>query len=417
MFIYFLIALIAALLVLVAWFNKNEKELERSIASTNNQLEEMRNQKEQLSIEIAKSEAEISFLKQQLLEKSNQQEAYETRLKTEIISIGKQLIQQGNDQLRRENQVGIEQLLKPFKEQISNFEKEIRDTKKTESERFVEFSTIVQSLSQQHEKMNNTAQNLADALRGEQKFQGDWGELALERILEMSGLQRGVEYHVQHTIRDQAGTIFRPDVVIQLPDDKQLIIDSKVSLKAFEQYIHSETDAEKNLHLQAHLHSLKTHIKQLGEKSYDQLPGINSPEFVLLFIPLESSFALAVKAEPSLYSIAWEKRIVLVTPSTLLATLKTVESIWKQDRQTKHALEIAVQAGRMYDKFVGFVEDLELVSKKQREAQKSMDDAVKKLHTGPGNLAKSAEKLKIMGAKTKKELPKSWQEQTDEETN
>jgi DNA recombination protein RmuC len=263
--------------------------------------------------------------------------------------------------------------------------------------------------------MNNTAQNLADALRGEQKFQGDWGELALERILEMSGLQRGVEYHVQHTIRDQAGTIFRPDVVIQLPDDKQLIIDSKVSLKAFEQYIHSETEAEKNLHLQAHLHSLKTHIKQLGEKSYDQLPGINSPEFVLLFIPLESSFALAVKTEPTLYSIAWEKRIVLVTPSTLLATLKTVESIWKQDRQTKHALEIAVQAGRMYDKFVGFVEDLELVSKKQREAQKSMDDAVKKLHIGPGNLAKSAEKLKIMGAKTKKEIPKAWQDQSEEE--
>jgi DNA recombination protein RmuC len=241
-------------------------------------------------------------------------------------------------------------------------------------------------------------------LRGENKVQGDWGEMALERILESSGLIKGQEYETQSSFRDEEGNLQRPDVIIQLPENKKIIIDSKVSLRAFERYINEDDNELKKEALKDHILSLKTHIKQLGEKDYSHLTDINSPEFVLLFIPLESSFALAVKEEPDLYELAMKQKIVLVTPSTLLATLKTVDSIWKHERTNKNAQVIAEQAGRLYDKFVAFVADLEKVGKKQEEASDAYDKAMNKLKTGNGNLMISAEKLKILGVKTKKNL-------------
>ncbi|HIP32451.1 MAG TPA: DNA recombination protein RmuC, partial [Crocinitomicaceae bacterium] len=222
------------------------------------------------------------------------------------------------------------------------------------------------------------------------------------------GLEKGREYTTQASFRNDDGELLRPDVVIQLPDNKQIIIDSKVSLKAFEQYINEEDFDKKKIALSNHIISVKAHIKGLGEKDYANIPEITSPDFVLLFMPIESSFALAVKEEPNLYAEAWKRKIVIVTPSTLLATLKTVEGLWKQERQNKNAFEIAEQAGRLYDKFVGFVADLEKVGAKQQDAQKAYDDAMSKLTDGKGNLTRSAEKLKELGVKSKKKLDQKF---------
>ncbi len=345
-------------------------------------------------------------------------EEKQIELKTQLELMGKNLLSEGSKILKSENKQQLDQLLLPLKERLETFEKEIRANNKQDIERFSSMQTLVKTLSDQHLKMHSTAQNLVDALRGEQKVQGDWGEMALERILETSGLEKGREYFIQSSFRNEENEMLRPDVIIQLPDKKHIIIDAKVSLKAFERYINEEDTEKKKDALAGHILSIKTHIKQLSDKDYSDLAELSSPDFVLMFIPLESSFALAIREEPTLYQQAWEKRVVLVTPSTLLATLKTVESIWKQERQTRNAFLIAEQAGRLYDKFVGFVNDLEKVGTKQQDAQKALEDAMSKLRDGKGNLTTSAEKLRELGVKTKKQLDKKMiSEESDEEND
>jgi DNA recombination protein RmuC len=228
--------------------------------------------------------------------------------------------------------------------------------------------------------------------------------LALERILEISGLQEGIEYEKQHTLKDENDKQLRPDFLIKLPDNKHIIVDSKVSLTAFERYINTADETEKLAHLKAHLLSIHTHIKTLSEKDYARSKDIHTPEFVLLFLPIESAFSLAIKGEPELYARAWEKRIVIVTPSTLLATLKTIESIWKQERQTINTLRIASEAGKLYDKFVGFIDDMKTIEKKQKEALGATESAMKKLQTGAGNIVGKIENLKKLGAKANKQI-------------
>jgi len=351
---------------------------------------------------------------------SSEQSAHEEQKKMllqQLELIGKDLVAQGSKTLKIDNQTNLAEILNPFKEKLEKFEKDVKQSQVESLTKFSNMETIIKMLSTQHEQMNSTAQSLVDALRGENKVQGDWGELALERILENSGLIKGQEYSTQSSFKDDQNKNLRPDVIIHLPDNKQLIIDSKVSLKAFEKFINEDDYALKQIALKEHINSLKTHIKQLGEKDYSSLAGINSPEFVLLFIPLESSFALAVKEEPGLYQMAMDKKIILVTPSTLLATLKTVDSIWKHERQNKNAIEIAEQAGRLYDKFVNFVTDLEKVGSKQKEALLAHEEATRKLHEGNGNLIRSAEKLKKLGVKSKKNIDKKYLSEDELEAN
>ena len=365
---------------------------------------------EEFKMKTIQLEAANQSVRELLENEKRYSEEKQKELKTQLELLGKDLVQQGSNVLKTENEQKINALLEPFKERLIAFEKEVRETNKQEIERYASMNTVIRTLSEQHEKMHTTAQNLVDALRGEQKVQGDWGEMALERILESSGLEKNREYFIQNSLKDDEGVIFRPDVIVHLPDNKHLIIDAKVSLKAFEQYINAEDEATRKTALSAHILSIKNHIKGLGEKDYSHLPGLSSPDFVLLFIPLESSFALAVKEEPGLYQQAWEKKVVIVTPSTLLASLKTIGSIWKQERQTRHALEIAEQAGRLYDKFVGFIQDMEKLGNKQRESAVAFDAAMNKLSSGSGNLIRSAEKLKSMGAKAKKAIDKKYLE-------
>ncbi len=364
-------------------------------------------EKEKAMIEHSQSKKEVELLRQQLEYDRRKQIEDEAKLKEQLTAIAKDVVQQGNASIKQENQSQLEQLLKPFKEKLVTFETEVRENKEKGVEQFASMESLVKALSEQHAKMNLSAQNLADALKGEQKTQGNWGELALERILEMSGLREGVEYEKQATLRDEHNQMLRPDFLIKLPDNKHIVVDSKVSLTAFERYVNSEEDNTRRQALKDHLTSINAHIRQLGDKNYSHIEGLQTPEFVLLFIPMEASFALAIREEPDIYTKAWEKRVVIVTPSTLLATLKTIESIWKQERQNANAVTIAIEAGRLYDKFVGFIEDLKKIEKNQNDVNKNFKEAFGKLSEGSGNIVGKIEKLKTLGAKASKQIDRN----------
>jgi|TARA_R110000737_G_scaffold32098_2_gene50557 DNA recombination protein RmuC len=402
----FLVALALLGCFAAFWFYREDIKSKEELEVVKQNLSAISKEKEELQNGFIRANAENELYQKQLTdEKVNYIEQKEF-LTQQLQLMGKDLVEQGSKTLKTESHQKLNELLNPFKEKLELFEKEVRENNKRGIAQYSDMSAVVKTLSEQHDKMKSTAQNLVDALRGENKVQGDWGEMALERILETSGLIKGQEYETQSSFRDAEGNLQRPDVIILLPENKKIIIDSKVSLRAFERYINEEDAVLKKEALRDHLLSLKTHIKQLGEKDYSHLAEVNSPEFVLLFIPLESSFALAVKEEPDLYELAMKQKIVMVTPSTLLATLKTVDSIWKHERTNKNAVAIAEQAGRLYDKFASFVSDLEKIGKKQSEASEAYGKAMNKLTTGTGNLMVSAEKLKKLGVKTKKNLDK-----------
>ncbi len=411
----YLISAVAIIAVFLSiWFFR-ESAKHQSIATTlKDEMDAISKEKEQLKGQFIQASSQKDMYQQQLLEQKERFVEQKETLEKQLQLMGKSIVDEGSKTLKTESHQKLNELLLPFKEKLEHFEKEVRDNHKKDIEQYSNMEAVVKTLSEQHEKIKSTAQNLVDALRGDSKVQGDWGELALTRILESSGLIKGQEYFLQSNAKDENDKNVRPDVIIQLPEDKHLIIDAKVSLKAFERYIGEDDVERKKQALKDHLLSVRTHIKQLGEKDYSHLTDFNSPEFTLLFIPLESSFALAVKEEPGLYEMAMAKKIVLVTPSTLLATLKTVDTIWKHERTNKNAFEIAEHAGRLYDKFVNFVGDIEKVGKKQQEASSAYSDALNKLSTGKGNLIISAEKLKALGVKTKKQLDKKYLEDDTE---
>jgi DNA recombination protein RmuC len=266
---------------------------------------------------------------------------------------------------------------------------------KEEVKRLVELNT----------RVSEDANNLTKALKGDVKKQGNWGEVVLERVLECSGLSLGQEYEREEVIVGADGSVQRPDVILHLPDSKHILIDSKVSLVAYENLVNEKTEQEKEQYMKEHINSLKSHVKLLSEKQYQHSPNVNTPDFVLLFLPIEASFSIAVKADIDLFSYAWERKIVIVSPTTLLATLKTVSSIWKKENQTKNAREIASLSGTLYDKLVGFVGDLSKIKENIDKAGQSYDDAMKKMQTGNGNIFRTADKIKNLGAKVSKSLP------------
>ncbi len=430
--IYFISALALIAVFLAIWFFLENKKQGAIQLLLEHRITEISEEKEVLMAEKEEVRAQRESTKGELIQASSERDMYLRQLEEQKINFGEQretlekqlhlmgknLVEEGSKTLKSESHLKLNELLAPFKEKLEKFEKEVRDSHDSNTKQFTSMSSVVKTLSEQHDKMKSTAQNLVDALRGENKVQGDWGEMALERILESSGLVKGREYDTQGSFRDEDGNLQRPDVVINLPENKKIIIDSKVSLRAFERFVNEDDLVLKKEALKDHILSLKTHIKQLGDKDYSHLTDINSPEFVLLFIPLESSFALAAKEEPDLYELAMKQKIVMVTPSTLLATLKTVDSIWKHERTNKNAVEIAEQAGRLYDKFKSFVDDMERIGKKQDEAKGAYTDALNKLATGNGNLISRVEKLKALGVKTKKNLDQKYiGDEQDEETN
>ncbi len=304
----------------------------------------------------------------------------------------------------------LEQMLKPFREQIDSFSRKFDSTREDEIRERTSLKKEIENLAKLNQQINEEAGNLTKALKGEVKTQGTWGEMILEKVLEKSGLMKGREFEIQESLKAENGKRFQPDVVVHLPDSRDVVIDSKVSLVSYERYIIAETEDDKIAAGRELSSSIKAHIKNLSDKDYHRLLGINSLDFVFMFIPVEGAFSAAVQADSSLFSTAFEKNIVIVSPSTLLASLRTIENIWKYEYQNRNAREIANRAGQLYDKFVGFVTDLEDVGRGIEISQKNYSKALNKLSTGRGNLVRLSENLKSLGAAANKTLPESVKE-------
>lgn len=345
-------------------------------------------------------------------ERQIQQERYiaelQQKFKLEFEHIASQILEEKTAKFTTQNKVSMDLLLSPLKENIKAFEEKVDRVYKAESDERNILKGVISQLMDQSKQIQEDANNLTKALKGDNKKQGNWGEVILERVLERSGLVKDHEYRVQSSFNTATGNRIQPDVIIDLPDDKHIVVDSKVSLIAYEKYVSAETDEEREIYLKQHLLSLKNHIQDLSGKNYQALYQINSPDFVLLFIPIESSFGIAVQKDAELFSYAWDRKVVIVSPSTLLATLRTISSIWKQERQNRNVLEIARLSGSMYDKFVGFITDMESIGRNIRQSQEAYEKAFSKLSSGAGNLAGTADKIKKLGAKTTKQIDRKF---------
>ena len=296
------------------------------------------------------------------------------------------------------------QLLDPLKERIQSFEKRVEESYQQEARERFSLGKELERLQQLNLRLSDEATNLTRALKG-QKTQGNWGELILERVLEHAGLEKGREYQTQVSLKGPDGERFQPDVLIMLPGDKQVVVDSKVSLTAYQQYVGADDDVIGQAALKQHVLSLRNHVKGLAGKDYKRLEGLHSLDFVLLFVPIEAAFSAALQAEPNLFQEAFDRNIVIVSPTTLLATLRVIDSLWKQERQSQNARELAERAGWLYDKFVLFIQDLDEVGNRLQQLDKAYAAARNKLTEGRGNLVSRSEQLKLLGARASKSLP------------
>ncbi|TCC95088.1 DNA recombination protein RmuC [Pedobacter hiemivivus] len=350
--------------------------------------------------------AEENLLAQQ--QKQSEQEKYiaelQLRFKLEFENIANKVLEEKTEKFTLQNKANLDIILNPLKENIKAFEDKVDKVYKAESDERNILKGVISQLMDQSKQIQEDANNLTRALKGDNKKQGNWGEVILERVLERSGLVKDREYRIQTSLSSSEGSRMQPDVIIDLPDDKHIVIDSKVSLIAYERLVTADTDEDRETELKQHLNSIKAHIQGLSSKNYHELYQINSPDFVLLFIPIESSFGIAVQKDAELFNYAWDRKVVIVSPSTLLATLRTIASIWKQERQNRNVLEIARLSGSMYDKFVGFLADMEGIGRNIKLSQDAYDKALNKLSTGSGNLSNTSEKIKKLGAKATKQI-------------
>ena len=353
-------------------------------------------------------------LKTSLAEQQNQSkeklvlmEEAQERMSTEFKNIASEIFESKNQLFKAESKEQLGNLLSPLSDRIKEFEKRVESAYNEESKERYSLIKEIRNLQELNARISKDAINLTNALKGESKTQGAWGEIILERVLEKSGLVKGREYEVQVSMKNEEGRRFQPDVVVHLPDGKAVIIDAKVSLTAYERYCSSEDDIERAESLKLHIQSMQAHIRQLGDKDYHNLEGVKTLDFILLFIPIEAAFSLAVQANNDLFSDAFDRNIVMVAPSTLLATLRTIQNIWRYEHQNKNAQEIANKAGALYDKFVNFVSDLENIGTRIESTQAAYRDAHNKLISGKGNLVRRAEGMRELGAKVSKSLPQN----------
>jgi len=368
-------------------------------------IENLSNQKNQLLSENAQLKEANQNLESRLKEHKKEVDQLQQKFSLEFENIANKLLKQNTTDFAESNQKRLSEILNPLKENIKSFEKKVDETYEKELRDRTSLIEQIKSLEKLNTQMSEDTHNLTKALKGDNKAQGNWGELILEKVLESSGLIDGEEYKTQYSTTNDEGNRIQPDVIILLPENKHIIVDAKVSLIAYQEYINSEDKEVRESSLKSHINSVKSHIKGLSEKHYTTGKGLDSPDFVLLFMPIESSFGLAMQTDNQLYQYAWDKKVVIVTPSTLLATLKTIKSVWNNEKQTKNAIEIARQAGALHDKFVGFVEDMEKIKKSLDQSNLAYDKAFNKLKTGNGNLIDATIRLEKLGAKTKKQLP------------
>ena len=414
--IYILIGLTAG--ILLGYFyartrqmtqvDPEKQHLLESATTSEKKLVELRDTHLENARTIASQEEKIKNLENLQARQKEDSMFEQKRRQQEFELVASRILDDNSQKFTKQNKVNIDSILNPLKEKIKEFELKVEATHRRDTSERVELKVELANLLKMNQQLSSDAKGLTSALKGENKTQGNWGEMVLEKILENSGLKKGVEYHVQYSVQGEDGNRLQPDVVIELPDNKQIIVDSKVSLTAYDRLVNANDEITRKQHLKEHLLSIRTHIKSLSEKAYQSAKGIHSPDFVLLFLPIESSFGIALSSDVELYNFAWSKNIVIVSPSTLLATLRTISSVWKQEQQNRNVLEIARLAGSLYDKFVGFTGDMDKIESRLLDAQTAFGNAKNKLISGKGNMMSIAQKTKILGVKSKKEFNDTW---------
>ena len=409
----------------IAELSKNKEMAEGKIVQLLEQVQEWKataskDQEKNTSLNKQLSTKEEAFknMEEKLSKQKEEIENIQTKFSTEFKLLANEILEDKSKKFTEQNKTNIDEILKPLNEKIKDFEKRVVDTYDKESKERFSLQNEIKNLVILNQSISKEASNLTNALKGQAKTQGNWGEMILENILEKSGLAKGREYFVQQSFTDEQGKRLQPDVVVNYPGNKSIVIDSKVSLNAYERYSSEEDKAKQDGELKLHIDSIKLHINSLSGKNYQDLYQLTSLDFVLMFVPIEPAFMLAVQAEPDLWSYAYERRILLISPTNLISTLKIVSSLWRQEYQNRNAMEIAKQSGDLYDKFVGFVDDLISIGKKMDSTQDTYKEAMKKLYSGTGNLIKRTENIKTLGAKASKSLPQTLIERaTDEETS
>lgn len=380
-------------------------------------LNELKQEREKSALANQALESSRSYYKAQqekILEQKTEIEHIQEKFSKDFELIANKILEEKTQKFTESNRTNLDVLLNPLKENIKAFEDKVEKVYKAESDERNVLKGEISKLMELNKQISEEANNLTRALKADSKKQGNWGEVILDRILEASGLTEGQSYTKQSSFTHEDGNRLQPDVIVSLPDNKHVIIDSKVSLLAYDRLVNSENDDDRKTHLKSHLISIRNHITGLGGKNYHDLYGVNSPDFVLLFVPIESSFAVAIQNDLELFEFAWNKRVVIVTPSTLLATLRTIASIWKQEQQTKNAIEIATRAGALYDKFVGFISDLKRIGDNLDKAKENYNDAFGKLSSGSGNLVGRVENLRKLGARTARQIDRKFLEEETE---
>lgn len=390
---------------------------ERVVIEKNNMLEHLQANESKLQERCKNLELQYAVLQTKHEEQLNAsaqklellQKAKED-LNREFKLLANKIFEDKAEQFSHTSQEQLSLMLKPFREQITAFSKEAKERSASHLKETYLLKDELSRLKEMNSQLSQDAINLTKALKGENKTQGNWGEIVLENILEQSGLRKGVEYELQVNLKSSEGKTYFPDVIIHMPEERDIIVDSKVSLVAYERFINAEDESVKKLSLKEHINSIKSHVKELSEKKYEKLVGINTLDFVLLFMPIEGAFLLALEQDGEFFKSAYEQNILVVSPSTLLVTLRTIEHIWRTQRQEEHALKIANEAEAMYDKLVGFVEELKKVGTHLQKAQESYDTSMNRLSSGRGNVIKRAQNIVKLGLKPKKKLSISVQE-------
>ncbi len=381
--------------------------LQREKIELNEVVNLEREKNEKLTRSVSISATERKNLEERLENQKIELEALQKKFTIEFENIATKILKENTKEFTSSNQKNMSDIMGPIKEKLQSFEKKVEETYDRELRDKISLKEEVKKLYELNSKISDEANNLTKALKGDVKKQGNWGEVVLERILERSGLTKGEEYEREVVMQNSEGQTIRPDVIIHLPEEKHVIVDSKVSLVAYERFVNSIGDVDAEKFQKDHIVSMKAHVKELADKHYQSSESINSPDFVLMFMPIESSFAMAVQYDQELFNYAWDNKIVIVSPSTLLATLRTIASIWKQELQNRNVMEIAKQGGLLYDKLVGFVDDMIKLGKQMDTSKNSYQDAMKKLYDGSGNLVRRAENIRELGAKVKKKLPQT----------
>lgn len=391
--------------------SENKTELlakaEQAIAIKDQALSAAQQQQSELAAQMASLRTELDQQRNAATDKIKTLEETRQQLSREFELLANRIFDEKTERFNKNSKTTLDTALSPLKEQLKDFKQKVEDVYDKDSKERISLSAELGQLKQLNQQMSTDAINLTKALKGDNKAQGNWGEVILERVLEESGLHKGREYETQVSLKADEGRSQQPDVIIRLPENKDLIIDSKVSLVHYERYCNSEDSIAREQALKEHINSVRTHIKGLSIKNYEGLEGLRTLDFVLIFIPIESAFMAAFEHDQAMFRDAYEKNIIVVGPTTLLATLRTIQSIWRYERQNKNAEEIARQAGSMHDKFAGFVADLDKISDYLTKANQAHGSAMNKLTTGKGNLVASTKRLGALGAKVKKVLPPS----------